>query len=132
VGLGHFSRSFEGTGVDPIVVPEPWCGWLAIAVEMGIAGPFILIAALWLPARRVRAAPAAAPAALAVPALLAIAVVQQLHTASFIDLWWWYPVSLAAVLAGAPAAAAGGLGDAVLSGRSAKSAAADPVPLEER
>jgi hypothetical protein len=69
-----------------------------------------------------RASPADAFAALAVPVLIVVAAVQQLHTASFIDLWWWYPLSLAVVLSAPPANATDlpGRGAAVSSPSHAK------------
>ncbi len=105
-GLGQFAIVFEARQADQLFAKDPWCGWLAIAAEMGILGPLLLAGALALAWRRFRASPADAFAALAVPVLIVVAAVQQLHTASFIDLWWWYPLSLAAVLASPPTKAA--------------------------
>lgn len=98
-GLGQFAIVAKARHVDPVVATDPWCGWLAIAAEMGIIGPLLLAGALALVLRRRERSSADAFTALAVPAIVAVAVVQQLHTASFIDLWWWYPVALAGVLA---------------------------------
>lgn len=105
-GLGQFSAVFAARQVDPLAAKDPWCGWLAIGAEMGILGPLLLAGALVLVWRRSRASTADAFTALAVPALVVVAAVQQLHTASFIDLWWWFPLSLAAVLSAPPANAA--------------------------
>jgi hypothetical protein len=33
---------------------------------------------------------------------LGVAAVMQLHTGSYIDLWWWYPMSLAAAATNGP------------------------------
>jgi hypothetical protein len=96
VGLGQFPR-YAGprSAPDPRLV-DPWCGWLAIAAQMGILGPVLLVAAFFLAGRRRRLS-AGGALRLAAPAILAVAAVMQLHTGSFIDLWWWYPMSLAAV-----------------------------------
>ena len=96
VGLGQFPR-YAGprSAPDPRLV-DPWCGWLAIAAQVGILGPVILVVAFFLAGRRRRLS-AGGALHLAAPALLGVAAVMQLHTGSFIDLWWWYPMSLAAV-----------------------------------
>jgi hypothetical protein len=77
---------------------DPWSGWLAAGAEMGVLGPLVLAGILVLVmVRFVRNRPAGF-AAVAVPALVALAAIQQVHTASYIDLWWWYPLSVAGVL----------------------------------
>jgi len=106
IGLGQFGRYAWDVGpVKPGTVPgaasfgdslsrrDPWFGWLTIATEAGVAGPLVLAVAAGIVAFRARGRSAGLVAALA-----ALAVVQQIHTGSYIDLWWWYPLSLAAVL----------------------------------
>jgi hypothetical protein len=101
IGLGQFFGSFSQAKRDPSLVPEPWCGWVTIAAQMGLLGPLLLVGAFAAVLGRASRA-SGGGRTVAVGALLAIAAVQQLHTASFIDLWWWYPMSVAAVLAAAP------------------------------
>ena len=112
VGLGQFGLYAKKEGPSDLAVSatrDPWCGWLAIAAEVGLLGPPILALFLLLVVWRRSAAsrrdetPGGALARVTAPALILLAVVQQLHTASYIDLWWWYPVSVAMVLS-APAA----------------------------
>lgn len=96
VGLGQFPRyAGPGSAPNPSLV-DPWCGWLAIAAQMGVLGPILLVVAFFLTGRRYRLSGDGA-LHLAAPAILGVAAVMQLHTGSFIDLWWWYPMSLAAV-----------------------------------
>ena len=105
VGLGHFGEhAAPGDSYMAFVsTKDPWCGWLAVGAEMGILGPLVLAGIVVLVmVRFVRNRPSGF-AAVAVPGLVALAAVQQVHTASYIDLWWWYPLSVAAVLA-APSA----------------------------
>lgn len=105
VGLGHFGRyAAPGDSYMAFVsTRDPWCGWLAAGAEMGILGPLVLAGIVVLVmVRFVRNRPPGF-AAVAVPALVALAAIQQVHTGSYIDLWWWYPLSVAAVLA-APSA----------------------------
>jgi len=100
IGLGQF-ESYEKSGEPSrLSFEDPWCGWVAIAAEVGVLGPPLLLGALLLILRRWRRGRAGGLEDVAVPALLAIAVVQQFHTASFLDLWWWYPVSVASALCG--------------------------------
>lgn len=103
VGLGQFHRyALESA---PYMVQratrDPWCGWLAVAAEAGVAGPLLLAFPIaLLLTRYFRARPAdRVPAVLA---LAALAAAQQLHTGSYMDLWWWYPLAAGAVLAGDP------------------------------
>lgn len=100
IGLGQFRRYLPPERRHPLMVEKPWCGWLAIAAEMGVLGPTLLGGALLLVLARAKACELGQIARLAVATLVALAVVQQLHTGSFIDLWWWYPVALAGALAG--------------------------------
>jgi len=100
IGVGEFPSYLEKAQIDPNEHFDfPVCGWLALAAEMGILGPLYLAGLLLLVWGRARGNPMETFSGIAVPALLAIALTQQLHMSSFIDLWWWYPVSLAAVLA---------------------------------
>ncbi len=99
IGLGQFHRYKDFAGGREIFAAESWCGWLGIAAEAGILGPAVLAAAVLLVLRRRRALPREDFASMAVPLLAALAVVQQSRTASYIDLWWWFPLSLAAALA---------------------------------
>ena len=105
IGLGQFAN-YEHPGKENPGKPfqpsfkDPWCGWVAIAAEMGVPGPLVLLGSLLLILRRWRRNRSGGLGDVAVPALLAIAVVQQFHTGSYLDLWWWYPVGVAAVLSG--------------------------------
>jgi hypothetical protein len=103
VGLGQFRRyALENA---PYMIQratrDPWCGWLASAAEMGVLGPLLiaspiaLLLVLWWKSRR--------PRLPLVAALAVLAVVQQLHTGSYLDLWWWYPLSVGAAIGGDPA-----------------------------
>jgi hypothetical protein len=100
IGLGQFANYEKSTRRSDLFFEHSWWGWVLIAAEMGVVGPFLLLGALVLILLRWRRNRGGRLEDDAVPALLAIAVVQQLHTASFLDLWWWYPVSIAAVLSG--------------------------------
>jgi hypothetical protein len=105
LGLGHFGKHAAAGDSYMAVVStrDPWCGWLAAGAEMGLGGPLVLAGIVVLVmVRFVRNRPTGF-AAVAVPALVALAAIQQVHTGSYIDLWWWYPLSVAAVLAGRPA-----------------------------
>lgn len=99
VGIGQFGRYLlEG---QPYMVvratKDPWCGWLASAAELGFGGPILLAIPFAVVLTRLRLRPRTGSDP-AVWALLALAFVQQLHTGSYIDLWWWYPLSIAAVV----------------------------------
>ena len=107
VGLGQFAVYARSEEKERAKVPgravcgwDAWCGWCAIAAEVGGGGPLLLLGAfllaLGLGKRRPR--PTATSASFMAPALVAFAAVSQLHTASYIDLWLWYPLSLAAIL----------------------------------
>lgn len=114
VGLGHFEKhAAPGDSYMAVVsTRDPWCGWLAIGAEVGIAGPVVLAGIVVLVMVRFLRNRPSGFAAVAVPALVALAAVQQLHTGSYIDLWWWYPLSVAGVLAApspGPAAVSGKL-----------------------
>jgi hypothetical protein len=100
VGLGHFGEHAAAGDSYMAVVStrDPWSGWLAAGAEMGVLGPLVLAGILVLVmVRFVRNRPAGF-AAVVVPALVGLAAIQQVHTASYIDLWWWYPLSVAGVL----------------------------------
>jgi hypothetical protein len=101
IGLGQFA-SYARSEKDPLLssTRDPWCGWVAIGAEAGVLGPLVLVGALLLILQRWRRNRAGSVEDIAVPALVALAFVQQLHTGSYLDLWWWYPVSVAAVLSG--------------------------------
>jgi hypothetical protein len=103
VGLGQYGRYAASAQEKALGNGEPWCGWVAIAAEEGVFGPLLLSGALLLVFRRARLDGPALPGGLAVPALCALAAVQQLHTGSYIDLWWWFPLSAGAVLGGSSA-----------------------------
>jgi hypothetical protein len=102
VGLGHFEKhAAPGDSYMAVVsTRDPWCGWLAIGAETGVAGPLVLAGIVFLVMVRFLRNRPSGFAAVAVPALVALAAIQQVHTGSYIDLWWWYPLSVAAVLAG--------------------------------
>jgi hypothetical protein len=99
VGLGQF-RFYERD--DPrLLYPislNPWCGWLAIGAMLGLFGPLLLVFTIAVVAWHWWKGDEQRALRFTVPALLALAVVQQVHTASFIDLWWWYPLSLSAAI----------------------------------
>jgi hypothetical protein len=96
VGLGQYKHHADSLPGPHASLRMIWCGWLGIAATEGILGPLILAGAILLVLRQ-RGSGGFWESA-AVVALVAVAVVQQFHTGSFIDLWWWYPVSVAAVL----------------------------------
>ncbi|HEY6148617.1 MAG TPA: hypothetical protein VIZ69_13005 [Thermoanaerobaculia bacterium] len=109
VGLGQFRRYARTSGPSFIAVAatrDPWCGWLSIAAETGLAGPVVLAAFLFVVLRRrARAREGAVEPGdllwrVTAPALVLLAAVEQAHTGSYIDLWWWYPLAVALVLAG--------------------------------
>jgi len=100
IGLGQFANYQKSGEPSRPSFENPWCGWVAIAAEMGVLGPPLLLGALLLIFRRWWHNRSRGLENVAVPALLAIAFVQQFHTASFLDLWWWYPVSVASALCG--------------------------------
>ena len=110
VGLGQFDRYARTSGPSFIAVAatrDPWCGWLAIAAEMGLLGPVVLAAFLLVVLRRRRTRRrdgAVEPDdffwRVTAPALVLLGAVQQAHTGSYIDLWWWYPLAVGLVLAG--------------------------------
>jgi O-antigen ligase len=112
VGLGQFGRYARTSGTSSIAVAstrDPWCGWLAIAAEVGLLGPPALAAFLVAVFLRRSGGTLPGPSPddafrrVTVPALVLLALVQQAHTGSYIDLWWWYPLSVAMLLA-APSA----------------------------
>jgi hypothetical protein len=101
IGLGQF-RFYalpEVRGFPGLSLRDPWCGWLAIGAEMGFLGPVLLLAALTL-----AAVPRAGKGGFAAVGgvLLLVAAFLELHTGSYVDLWWWYPVALGAVLIRTP------------------------------
>jgi hypothetical protein len=100
IGLGQFANYEKSGQPSRPSFKDPWCGWVAIAAEVGVLGPVVLLGALLLILRRWWRNRSGGLEDVAVPALLAIAFVQQFHTASFLDLWWWYPVSVASALCG--------------------------------
>ena len=98
IGLGQFSRSADllrEKVMKGLSFRDPWCGWLAIAAEEGILGPLILLGAIGTALWGWKLAGALGTA---VPALAVLMAFQQLHTGSYVDLWWWYPLSLAAAI----------------------------------
>jgi hypothetical protein len=102
IGLGRFREHALEKDVSYMVAistRDPWCGWFAIAAELGVFGPLLLAGILLLVLSRARQN-SSALGRVSVPVLVALAAVQQLHTGSYIDLWWWYPLTVAAVLAG--------------------------------
>lgn len=98
IGLGQFSRAAEVSrekGMKGLSLRDPWCGWLAIAAEEGILGLIILLCAILLALRGWKLG---GVLGMAVPALASLMAFQQLHTGSYVDLWWWYPLSLTAAI----------------------------------
>ena len=98
IGLGQFPLYArpEVRGIPGLSMRDPWCGWAAIAAQLGALGPLILAAALVLAvlpglSRRNPYSPIGV-------VLVVLAAFVQTHTGSFADLWWWYPVTLGAVL----------------------------------
>ncbi len=100
IGLGQFANYEKAGEPSRLSFEYPWCGWVAVAADVGVLGPPVLLGALLLILQRWRRNRSGGLEDIAVPALLAIAAIQQFHTASFLDLWWWYPVSLASALCG--------------------------------
>ena len=95
IGLGQFPFHAEIRGLSDVSLRDPWCGWVAIAAVVGAGGPPLLAGALLLAvSAAVRRAQSSAAVAIVLVLLAAFA---QIHTGSYADLWWWYPVSLAAV-----------------------------------
>ena len=101
VGLGQFRK--HALESAPYMIQrstwDPWCGWLASAAEMGFVGPLLLAFPIAVVLSRHLGTPRTERLP-AVAAILALAAVMQLHTGSYIDLWWWYPLAAAAVLVG--------------------------------
>ena len=98
VGLGQFPDYAREPGTDAGWFRDPWCGWLAIGAEMGMLGPLLLLSALLLTLGVWWLSPSREPFESAGPALVAVCAVMQMHTGSYIDLWFWYPLSLGLVL----------------------------------
>jgi hypothetical protein len=103
VGLGQFHRYWlsQAPYLVGLATRDPWCGWIASAAEMGLAGPLTLLAPIGIVLVRYRCG-APELRAPAVVSIAALAAVQQLHTGSYLDLWWWYPLAAAVVIAGEP------------------------------
>jgi len=103
IGLGQFHQYAPPRTKETqewVAQTYPWCGWLTIGAEMGPAGPALLVSAILVVLSRWKRN---RPAAFAwiVPVLAALCVAQQLHTGSYIDLWWWFPLTLAGALTSA-------------------------------
>jgi hypothetical protein len=102
VGLGQFSAYATEPAAGVGFSRDPWCGWLAIGAGMGVLGPLLLLGAFlsilgfWL------LHPPPRPYESVGPALIAVCAVMQVHTGSYIDLWFWYPLSLGLVFAVRP------------------------------
>ena len=79
-------------------IRKPTSGWLSAAAEMGAGGPLLLGGALALGCRRARRMRRAGEGGAMSAALLLMAAVQALHSGAYLDLAWWFPVSLAFVL----------------------------------
>jgi len=99
IGFGQFGRYARESETGSTPFADAWCGWVAIAAQAGILGPLVLAGAIGLVLTRLRSRRSKDFVGPAVAALIAIAAVQQFHTGSYIDLWWWYPLSLAGVIA---------------------------------
>jgi hypothetical protein len=102
IGLGQYRRYIPGSDLrrelhGPI---DAWCGWLAVVAEAGVLGPLLIAGPLFLVAMAARGRGRQDWRLWAAQGIVVLAAVEQLHTASFIDLWWWYPVAAAALLAG--------------------------------
>ncbi|MEP6802251.1 MAG: hypothetical protein ABJC07_09960 [Acidobacteriota bacterium] len=95
IGLGQFALHAERGGLSDASLRDPWCGWVAIGAAVGAGGPVLIAAALLLAVSAAVRGPSPAPIAIV---LVLLAAFVQIHTGSYSDLWWWYPVSLAAVL----------------------------------
>jgi hypothetical protein len=105
IGLGQYRRYVAGTllgGGARHVRIDAWCGWLAAAAEMGWLGPGLIVGALALVGFSARRSGRTGRRIAVVSGLLLLAAVEQLHTASYVDLWWWYPLSVAAALGSGP------------------------------
>ncbi len=102
IGLGQFANYASGPGGEALRFRDPWCGWIAVGAEMGVLGPALLIGAMGFALRRRLSSMTADAFGAVSPVLLFVCAIQQLHTASYIDLWFWYPLSLALVLAAPP------------------------------
>ncbi len=91
IGIGQFRQR---TGAQPGSFEEsPWFGWAASAALFGLLGPLLIAAGPLLVVQ------AARPRSQLIAAgTVAFAVVDQIHTASFIDLHWWFPLAVALVL----------------------------------
>ncbi len=96
IGLGQFAIHAERGSLSDASLRDPWCGWVAIGAAVGAGGPLLLAAALLLAVSGV--VPRGATLAAVAIVLVLFAAFVQIHTGSYSDLWWWYPVSLAAVL----------------------------------
>ncbi|HYK41081.1 MAG TPA: O-antigen ligase family protein [Thermoanaerobaculia bacterium] len=100
IGLGQF-RLYAGPevkGIPGLSMRDPWCGWVALAAELGVSGPLLLAAAIAFAARPAFSSGANPAAAIGI-SLVCLAVFQQFHSGSYLDLWWWYPLSVGAILA---------------------------------
>jgi hypothetical protein len=100
LGLGYLDRFRKGAPATEaeVVHSGRLCGWVSIAAEAGVFGPVVLAAALTLVLTRARRRRQKLSDPVVV-ALVVLAAVQQLHTGSYIDLWWWFPLSVAGALA---------------------------------
>jgi hypothetical protein len=101
VGLGQYALAAREAGQSPGFA-NAWCGWIASASEMGVLGPVLLLGALLLGFRRMQRLPAGSWRRAGTAACLAFAMVAQIHTGSYVDLWWWFPVALAVVISASP------------------------------
>ncbi len=100
IGLGQFQiRGAARTGSPR---ESPWCGWAAAAALFGVLGPALVAAGLLLLLRDSAWRPG-----LLAAGTVALAVVDQVHTASFIDLRWWLPLAAVVALSGPGSRAAG-------------------------
>jgi hypothetical protein len=88
IGLGQFQ--IRGAARRGSPRESPWCGWAAAAALFGVLGPVLVAAGPLLLLRD----SAWRPGLLAAGSV-AFAVVDQIHTASFIDLRWWVPLAAA-------------------------------------
>jgi hypothetical protein len=95
--LSRFSsHALRGIGLGQL--RHPLSGWLAAAAEMGAGGPLVLGGAIAFGFRKARKMRwAGGDRALSI-ALLLMAAVQALHTGAYLDLAWWFPLSLALVI----------------------------------
>jgi hypothetical protein len=101
IGLGQYDLAARAAG-QPAGFANEWCGWIASASEMGLLGPVLLVVPLLVGFRRMHALPPGSWRCAGAAACLAFALVAQLHTGSFSDLWWWFPVALASVISAPP------------------------------